>query len=135
MALMLIAGRTVGGRILDMYSKEKIILICVVTSMISMMILSFSETLPVFVFVGLLFGAGASFFFPPSMAYALDYAGSSGGPAVGTFRACMDLGVALGPMVMGVVVSLAGYRAMFLCLGLFCIANFTYFQFYVRKRR
>jgi predicted MFS family arabinose efflux permease len=133
--VMLIVGRTLGGWILDTCSKEKIILAFIFTSIVAVVILSFSKTLPMFIFVGLLWGTGAAFIFPASMAYALEYAGSSDGPAVGTFRALMDLGVALGPMFMGIMIPLTSYRTMFLCLALICLINLCYFQFYVRKRR
>ena len=106
---MMIAGRALGGKILDAWSKEKIILTFTLTSMVAMVILSFSRTLPMFIFVGLLWGTGVAFIFPVSMAYALDYAGSSGGTAVGTFRALMDLGMALGPMIMGLIIPITGY--------------------------
>jgi predicted MFS family arabinose efflux permease len=68
------------------------------------------------------------------MAYAMDYVGSSTGPAVGTFRAVMDLGIATGPMVMGMIIPTIGYPGMFLCLAVVCLVNLCYFQFYVRKR-
>ena len=47
----------------------------------------------------------------------------------------MDSGMALGPSVMGMVVPMTGYRVMFLCLALICLANVGYFQFYVRRGR
>lgn len=133
-AVMVIAGRALGGRLQDIWSRERIILIFTLTSMIAMVILSLSRTLSMFIFVGLLWGTGVAFIFPVSMAYSLDYAGSSGGTALGTFRAFMDLGSAIGPMVMGTIVPLTGYRILFLCLALVCLANLVYFQFYVRKR-
>jgi len=133
-AVMVIAGRALGGKIQDIWSRERIILIFTFTSMIAMFTLSFSRTLPMFIFVGLLWGTGVAFIFPVSMAYALDYADSSGGTALGTYRAFMDLGSAIGPMAIGTLVPLTGYRIMFLCLALVCFANLGYFQFYVRKR-
>ena len=133
-AVMVITGRALGGKILDTWSKERIMLTFILTSMLAMVILSFSTTLPVFIFVGLLWGTGVAFIFPVSMAYALEYAGSSDGTALGTFRALMDLGMALGPMTMGLIIPIAGYRIMFLCLALICLINLCYFQFYVRKR-
>jgi MFS family permease len=69
------------------------------------------------------------------MAYAFEYAGSSAGTAVGTFRTLMDLGLALGPMIMGAIIPVTGYRGMFLCLALVTLISLAYFQFYVRKRR
>jgi len=56
MAVVMIAGRILGGRILDTYNKEKIILTLILISMVAMVILSFSKTLPLFIFVGLLWG-------------------------------------------------------------------------------
>jgi MFS family permease len=134
-AIMTIAGRALGGKLLDAWSKEKIILTFTFASMVAMIILSLSRTLPMFIFVGLIWGVVVAFIFPASMAYSLDYAGSSGGTAVGTFRALMDLGFAVGPMVMGLIVPLTGYPVMFLCLAFICLINLAYFQFYVRRRR
>ena len=133
-ATMLIMGRALGGKILDTYNKEKIIRTFIFTSMITMVILAFSTTLPMFILVGLLWGTGGGFFFPASMAYALDYSGSSAGPAVGTFRALSDLGLALGPVLVGLIIPLVGYQIMFLCLALVSLINLSYFQFYVRGK-
>ena len=133
-AAMLIVGRVLGGKIVDTYNKEKIILAFPFTAMVAMVILSFSRTLPLFIVVGMIWGAGSAFFFPTAMAYALEYAGSSDGTAVGTFRAVSDLGLALGPVIMGIIIPLTGYRTMFLCLALISLINLCYFQFYVRKR-
>lgn len=133
-AVMIIVGRAAGAKILDTFSKEKIILMFIFVSMIAMILLSFSKTLGMFILAGMLWGVGCSFFFPAMMAYAFEYAGSSGGAAVGTYRAVADVGTALGPVVMGVIVSLTGYRAMFLCLALTCLINIFYFQFYLRRK-
>jgi predicted MFS family arabinose efflux permease len=133
-AAMLITGRILGGKILETYNKDRIILTFLLTATAAMVILSFSKTLSMFIFVGLLWGVGASFLTPTFLAYALDYSGSSGGPAVGTYQAFQDLGMTLGPMVMGIIIPFTGYRMMFLCLALICLVDVMYFQFYVRKR-
>jgi MFS family permease len=133
-AIMIIAGRALGARMLDAWSKDKVILTFLSAAMVAMIILSFSETLPMFIVVGLLWGTGTSFVAPATMTYAFEYADSSGGTAVGTFRALTDSGVALGPMIMGILIPLTGYRIMFLCLAIICLINLCYFQFYVRRR-
>jgi len=133
--VMIIAGRVLGGRILDACSKEKIIPTFICISMVAMFVLLFSRTLPMFVLVGLLWGLGGAFFYPASMAYSLEYVGSSGGTAVSIYLVLMDLGMALGPVIMGTIIPLTGYRPMFLFLALVCLINLCYFQFYVRKRR
>jgi len=133
-AVMLIVGRVLGGKIMDVYNKERLIMIFTFTSMVSVVILSFSEDLPMFLLAGLTWGTGSAFFFPASMAYALDYAGSSGGTAIGTLRAIMDLGLAVGPVAMGIIVPFTGYPVMFLCMAAVCLVNLAYFQFYVIKK-
>ena len=134
MAAVLIVARLTGGRILDTYSKEKIIPIVILTSMAALLILAFSRTLPMFIFVGMLWGIGAGFFPPVSLAYALEYAGSSDGTAVGTYQAAMDSGFGLGPVAAGLIIPLTGYPVLFLCLACICFLNVCYFQFYLRKR-
>jgi len=133
-AAMLVVGRILGGKILKTYNKQKIILSFLLTATAAMVILSFSKTLSLFIFVGLLWGAGAAFLTPTILAYALDYSGSSSGPAVGTYQAFQDLGMTLGPVIIGLIIPLTGYRIMFLCLALICLTDVIYFQFYVRRR-
>jgi predicted MFS family arabinose efflux permease len=134
MAVAMITGRIFGGKILDACNKEKIILVLILISMIATVILSFSKTLPLFIFAGFLWGVGAAFFMPACMAYALEFAGSSSGAAVGTFQALTDLGMALGPVIMGLIIPVTGYPMMFLCLAFIYLIDLCYFQFYVRKR-
>ncbi|MDD5007407.1 MAG: MFS transporter [Syntrophorhabdaceae bacterium] len=133
-AIMIMLGRALGGRVLNAFSQEKIILTFTFTGAVALVVLFFTKTLLTFIFVGLLWGAGISFLIPVSMAYALDYAGSSSGTAVGTLRAISDLGLALGPIIMGSILFLTGYRAMFLCLAFLCLVSLGYFQLYVRKK-
>ncbi|HNT67645.1 MAG TPA: MFS transporter [Syntrophorhabdaceae bacterium] len=133
-AIMIMAGRALGGRVLRSFSQERLILTFTFTGAAVLAMLFFAKSLFAFIFVGLLWGAGISFLIPVTMAYALDYAGSSSGATVGTLRAISDLGLALGPIVMGMLLSLTGYRAMFLCLSFLYLANMCYFQFYVRKK-
>jgi predicted MFS family arabinose efflux permease len=135
MASMLILGRIFGGKVFERWKKEKIILTFMLVAMLALVILSFSKTLPMFIFVGMLWGMAGAFLFPACMSYALEYSGTSGGIALGTYQAFMDSGSALGPVIMGVIIPFAGYRIMFLCLALICTLNLCYFQLYVRKKR
>ena len=134
-AITLILGRALGGKILDLYSKEKIILPCLTTYIISMVILAFSKTQPMFILVAVIWGIGHAFLMPSLVVYALDRAGSSPGPVMGTFTAFTDLGISLGPVIMGIVIHTANYPIMFLCLALTGVINLNYFYFFVRKKR
>ena len=133
-AIMLILGRTLGGRILDLYSRERVLLPCLITFIISMVILVFSKTLPLFIIVAVIWGIGHAFFYPSLVVYVLDRAGSSLGPAMGTFTAISDLGMCLGPVIMGIIINLTSYPIMFLCLFLIGVINLNYFYFFVRKK-
>jgi MFS family permease len=134
-AIMTIAIRVLGGGTADKYSARKIIVAFLIVSIVGTIALSFAKTLFMFIAVGVLWGLQGAFLFPAFMTYSFDYAGSSSGKAMGTFRALGDSGLALGPMVMGIIIPLTGYRVMFLCLSLICLINLCYFQFYLKKRR
>jgi MFS family permease len=134
-AIMLILSRSLGGKILDLYSRERVILPCLIAYSSSMIILAFSKTLPMFILVGGIWGAGMAFLFPALVAYALDAAGPFRGPAMGTFTAASDLGVGLGAVIMGIILRFTSYPTMFLCLALTGIINLNYFYFFVRKKK
>lgn len=133
-AMTLIFARGLGGKILDIYAREKIILPCLFSLVISMAILAFSSTLPMFILVAIIWGMGAAFLYPALVAYTLDRAGSSRGPAMGTFTALTDLGAGMGSVIMGVILQLTNYPIMFLCLALTGIINLFYFYSAVRKK-
>jgi len=133
-AMMLILGRALGGKILDLYSREKVILPCLFTYIISMVILTFSKTLPMFLLVAAIWGIGNAFLAPAILAYTLDRVGSSVGPAMGTFTAISDLGLTAGPVIMGIILHATSYPIMFLCLAFVGIINLNYFYFFMRKK-
>jgi MFS family permease len=133
-AILLVLGRSFAGKLLDLYSRERIILPCLIAYFVSMALLAFSKNLPMFILVAVIWGAGHAFSIPALVLYALDRAGSAG-PAMATFHAITDLGMSLGPMAMGVVLRLTGYPIMFLCLALISVVDLSYFYFFMRKRK
>ena len=134
-AIMLVLGRSLGGKILDMYSREKVILPCLITFVIAMFILIFSRNFWMFILVAVIWGIGNAFLFPALVAYTLDLIGSSRGPAMGTFTAASDLGVGLGAVIMGIILRFTSYPTMFFCLALTGIINLNYFYFFVGKKK
>lgn len=133
LAIIHVLGRGLGGKILDIYSRERVILPCLIAYIISMVTLTFSTTLPMFILVAVIWGTGNAFLYPTLVAYALDHAGASRGPAMGTFSAVADLGSGMGSVIMGIILQLTNYTTMFLCLAFTGIINLLYFQFFVRK--
>jgi len=133
-AIILILGRAFGGKILDIYSRERVIFPCLITYIIAMSVLAFSTTLPMFILVAVIWGIGNAFLYPMLLVYAIDQVSSSRGPAMATFTAMADLGTGLGSMIMGIILQLTNYPVMFLCLAFTGVINLLYFYFFVRKK-
>jgi predicted MFS family arabinose efflux permease len=132
--MMLILARVFGGRILDLYSRERIIMHSFTPYVVSMVLLSFSKTVPMFILVAVILSIGPAFLIPALMTYAIDRGGSPG-PAMGTFNAIADLGICLGPVIMGIVIHLTSYPTMFLCIALAAIINLVCFYSSVRRKK
>jgi len=135
LAITHVLGRSLGGKILDMYAREKIIMPCLIAYILSMLVLTFSATLTMFITVAVIWGIGNAYLYPTLVAHALDRAGASRGPAMGTFNAIADLGSGMGSVIMGIVLQFSNYQTMFLALVFTGIINLGYFHFFVKKRR
>jgi predicted MFS family arabinose efflux permease len=133
-AAFLMLGRGFGGKLLDNYSKDKIVTPCLAAQIVAMTTLALSTTLPMFLVVAVIWGMANSFLYPVMMASAIERAGSSRGPAVATFTAFTDLGTGTGAVLMGVVVEWTSYPTMFLCLACMSLMNLFYFNFFVKKK-
>ena len=75
-AIVMILGRILGGKILDLYSRDKVMFPCLVTYIVAMIIFAFSKTLPMFILVAVIWGMGSAFLGPALAAYTVDLAGS-----------------------------------------------------------
>jgi MFS family permease len=133
-AFVMISGRVFGGRIFDAHQREKVILPCITAFIAAMTLLAFSKTLEMFILVAVIAAAGHAFLVPSLFAYVLDLVGSSRGPAIGWLTAMGDLGLGLGPMIMGVVLRLTNFPTMFLCLAFTGLIGFVYFYLFVRRK-
>jgi len=134
-AATLILVRSFGGKILDIYAREKVILPCLFMIIMSMTILAFSTTLPMFILTAVIWGIGTAFLYPALVVYTIDRAKSSRGPAMGTFTALTDLGAGMGSVIMGIILELTSYPVMFLCLSLTGVINLLYFHFFISRKK
>jgi len=134
-AITLILGRSLGGRILDIFAREKVIIPCIIVVTASVVILTFSTTLPMFILVAIIFGTGWAFLYPSLVVYAVESSGSARGPAMSTFTALADLGAGIGPMIMGLILEWTNYPMMFLSLALIGAINYLYFSYTLREKR
>jgi MFS family permease len=134
LATTLFLGRILGGRILDIYRREKVIMPCFILIVLSIAILVFSTTLAMFILAAVVLGMGWALLYPFLMIHAIENAGFAQGPAMATFTALADLGAGLGPMIMGFILELMGYPVMLSCLILTAIINFIYFYYSIGKK-
>ncbi len=133
-AIMFFLGRAFGGKILDLYSRDRVIPLLLVSTVVSMILLAFSKNLTMFVAVAVIWGIGNALLTPAILAYVLDRVGPSKGPGIGMYMLLSDLGLGLGPVIMGIVIRLSSYPMMFLCLAFTGVINLFYFYFFVRTR-
>jgi MFS family permease len=134
-AMVLILGRALGGRILDTYQRDRVILPCLTAYIIAMTLLAYSTSLQMFILVAVIQATGHAFLMPALVAYTIDLAGASRGSSIGLLSAAGDLGMVLGPTIMGIILRFSSFPAMFLCVALIGLMNFTYFYCSMKKRK
>lgn len=134
-AIVLMLGRASGGRILDAYRRDKIILPCLTAYIFAMILLAFSTSLQMFILVAVIQATGHAFLIPSLAADTIELAGASKGASIGLLSAAGDLGMVVGPTMMGIILSFSGFPAMFLCIALIGLMNFIYFYFSMKKRK
>ena len=134
LAITLILGRMLGGRLLDVYDRKRIIFPCLITIVLSLILLVFSGTSSMLIVVAVILGTGWAFIYPSLMIFAIEQAGPAQGLAMGTFTAIADLGAGIGPMIMGTLLQWTNYPVMFSGLALTGIINYFYFYHAIGKR-
>ena len=134
LAITLILGRALGGRILDVYERSRVIIPCLITTIISLATLTFSTTLIMFVVVAIMLGTGWALLYPSLVIYAIEDSRSAPGPTMGTFTALADLGAGMGPVIMGIILQWTSYPIMFACLTLTGVLNLLYFYFTIGRK-
>jgi MFS family permease len=134
MAVMLILGRTLGGKILDYPNKRVVILPCIANSVLAFLMLALCRSQPMFILAAALWGTSHAFFIPSLMAFALDRSKSAPGSVVATFYTLSDFGMFLGPPLMGAVIHYTSYPVMFFCLALVAFISLLYFWWFTRRK-
>jgi MFS family permease len=134
LAITLMLGRVLGGRILDIYDRRKVIMLCLTIILIALVIFPLAKSLGMFILVAVLLGAGWTLLYPILTVHVIENTGLQRGPAMATFTAIADLGSGLGPMVMGLVLEKTSYTIMFVCLIFTAVINFLYFYWAIAKK-
>lgn len=100
-----------------------------------MALLAFSSSLVPFILVAVIWGLGNAFDYTALVAYSIDLAESSRGPAIGTYMTFSDSGIGLGSVLMGIVLETTNDTVMFLCPSLMGVIDLFYFYSVLRRRR
>jgi predicted MFS family arabinose efflux permease len=135
LAATLMLGRGLGGRILDVYDRKKVVTFCLSIIIIGLIILPFANSLGMFILIAVMLGTGWAFLYPFLTIQVIENAGLERGPAMGTFTALADLGSGLGPMLMGIVLEKFSYPVMYGCLILTGVLNLCYFYWAIAKKK
>lgn len=128
-------GCSLGGRILDIVTKEKVIIPCFIVIIVSIIVLTFSTTLLMSILVAIVFGTGWGFLYLSLVVYAVENSGPARGPAMGTSTALADLGTGIGPMIVGMILEWTNYPIMFFSLTLIGVINFLYFRHRISRKK
>jgi len=115
-AVILLVTRPIGGRLSDKYGRGAVISPGVIFVTLGMLVLSHSISLPILLFVALLYGIGFGLVQPALMALTVDRVRPERrGVAMGTFGSSFDLGIAVGSIMLGLVLQAADFRVMYIC--------------------
>lgn len=135
-AIAVAASRPFLGKVVDRKGYGIIIVPGLVIIAIALVILSFADSLPLFILVAFLYGLG--FAACNSTLQTMAVAGvpvSRRGAANATYLVGFDSGIGFGAVVAGAIVSIAGYSGMFLAFAILPLIGGLVFFFFARKRK
>lgn len=91
---------------------------------VTTLVLGWCDTVPLLVGASVVAGVGAGILNPSQQAAVADVIGSerAGGKVLATFQMASDSGAILGPVVVGLVVDLLGYKTGFAVSGVLLLA-------------
>ncbi len=130
MALAMLLSRTTCGRWADRGSIDLVLLIGHLSLFIGMVITGFSQVITHFILAGAFIGIGFGICLPTLQALAVrDAPVNRRGAATGTFFGAMDLGIGLGTILWGFVLTVTSYQNMyFITLLPITVAGSIYFK-------
>jgi MFS transporter, DHA1 family, multidrug resistance protein len=118
--------RAPAGRLADRVDRKLLLLGGVGLSAAAVSLFAFFHGLAPFIIIGIIFGIGMGIAMPASLVMAADFSSAGGrGVAMAIPTCFFNVGLALGPTIMGPVAQMSGFKTMFLAcaaslaLGLF----------------
>jgi len=107
--------RAPAGRLADRVDRKLLLLGGVGLSAVAVSLFAFFHGLAPFIIIGIVFGIGMGIAMPASLVMAADFSSASGrGVAMAIPTCFFQVGLALGPTIMGPVAQMSGFKTMFL---------------------
>jgi len=115
--------RAPSGRLADRINRKWLLGCGVGISAIAVSLFAFFHGLPQFILIGIIFGIGMGIAMPASLVMAADFSSAGGRGVVMAIPTCFfQVGLALGPTIMGPVAQMSGFKMMFLA----CAASLAF---------
>lgn len=113
------------GRFADTYGRKPLIVTGLIGSGVFISVMGFATTIPTLLLVSLLAGAAAGLLNPSQQAVLADVIGNdrSGGKVLSTYQMAMDLGQIIGPILIGVLADMFGFRVAFASCAVVALAS------------
>lgn len=130
-ALTILMVRPIAGKIFDRKGPMLVLVPAAILVVASMLILSYTTSMGVLIVSALLYGLGFGSIQPTLQAWMLRSASKEEYGAInGMFYNSTDLGVSLGAIILGVIVTLTSYELMYrlssICMVIFVVAILMY---------
>lgn len=135
-AIALLISRAAAGAISDRFGRATVIVPGLFMAALSMWMLPWATSLPVFTAASALYGLSFGAVHPALMALAIDRVSvENRGAAMGTFGTAFDIGIGLGSILLGLVLEFSDYSAMFYVTGVAPLLGIAAFAVRYRSGR
>jgi len=115
--------RAPAGRLADRVDRKLLLIGGVGLSAIAVSLFAYFHSLTQFIIIGIIFGIGMGIAMPASLVMAADFSSAGGrGVAMAIPTCFFNVGLALGPTIMGPVAQMSGFKTMFLA----CAASLAF---------
>jgi MFS family permease len=133
-AVMIAFSRLFSGKIFDKKGPLPIIFPGILLCITGLTLLSLAHSVAILGLAGLFYGAGFGLNLPTLQAWAVaKVSPQRRGAATGTYYSSIDLGVAVGSLILGLVAKTTGYAGMYFYSNLFLIFFLVTCSFYYFK--
>jgi MFS family permease len=114
-SVFILVGRPLTGKMLDRFGDNVAMIPPIISASIGLVVLSFARGLPAFLVSGALLALGLGTIISVGQAITIKLAPSERmGTATSTYLAFSDIGLGLGPVILGLIIPHAGYSGMYL---------------------